>query len=61
MNFVGPEGDTLASDVVGGTADLHMEEDVFCRWLELSELRIGSVVARWWRDEVSSEEGAVDV
>ena len=60
VNFVGPEGDTLASDVVGGTGDLLVEEDVFCRWLELSELRVGSAVARWWRDEVSAEEGVVD-
>ena len=60
VNFVGPEGDTLASDVVGGTGDVLVEEDVFCRWLELSELRVGSVVARWWQNEVSAEEGAVD-
>ena len=46
--------------MVGGTGDLLVEEDVFCRWLELSELRVGSAVARWWRDEVSAEEGAVD-
>ena len=42
------------------SSHLLVEEDVVCRWLELSELRVGSLVARWWQNEVSAEEGAVD-
>ena len=48
------EGDGLAEEE-------HVEEDAFCNWLYLAEMRVGSAVAHWWTDQDPGEEGALDV
>ena len=60
VNFVGPEDEVLPRADAGPDSDLCVEEEVFCRWLDLSAMRVGSAVARWWQDEECCEEGAVD-
>ena len=35
-------------DDAGADADMEVEEDVFCRWLERAEFAVGGLVARWW-------------
>jgi hypothetical protein len=59
VTFNGPEGEVLGENE-GGEGEMVVEEDVFRRWLELSENRIGSAVARWWASEEPCEEGALD-
>ena len=65
VNFVGPDAYVLpAGDGASGADEARddekfVEEDVFVRWLDLSEMRVASVLARWWRDEPPCEEGGV--
>jgi hypothetical protein len=42
---------------VGGEA---VRQDVFCNWLELREMPIGSAAAAWWLEQPASSEGCVD-
>jgi len=66
VNFVGPEGDlhlgegAAAAERAEGKEEMYVEVETFCRWLDLSELRIASSVALWWTMEETGEEGAVD-
>ena len=55
-------GEGNAAGEGGGSAEEeHVEEDAFCNWLYLSEMRVGSAVAKWWTDEDPGEEGALNV
>ena len=45
-------GEGNAAGEGGGSAEEeHVEEDAFCNWLYLSEMRVGSAVAKWWTDD----------
>ena len=46
VRFVdGPDGADSAADKVES-----VDADVFCKWLELREMQLGSVVAKWWKE-----------
>ena len=50
VNFVGPEGELLvrdggAAEASGPADDMHVEEDVFCRWVESAQMRVAAAVA----------------
>ena len=59
VNGVGPEAD-LDDGGAGAWEEFVVEEDVFARWLDLAEMRLGSCVARWWAEVASVEEGTVE-
>ena len=54
------EGVTDASPPVEAETEDVVKEDVFRRWLELSEMRRGVEVARWWENKDRGEEGAIE-
>ena len=47
VRFFGAD-DAEGSSGAASDADMEVEEDVFCRWLERAEFVLGGRVARWW-------------
>jgi hypothetical protein len=54
LGSVGTEGDDAEGAGSGVEA---LERDVFCKWLELREMRLGNIVAKWWVALAPGEDG----
>ena len=69
VNYVGPEGGTEGEvpgvdgeGEVGGEedkGDIAVDEALFNRWLELSQLPLGTVEQKWWSELEPSPEGGL--